>query len=705
VNRKAELLAAWEKCAGNVGSLPLKPYLLVSGQMWGSGKTTFGKHLFNFQNHYIEDLLNAEPKLLPEAKAILRNTLPVSIDLQDFKSGKFESTCELVSQSIFVMTLSQYFNVDIAVAEKFWEENLKGKLLGGCANLLLSMAQKPLFFHFDEVGELTGMEPSFKKQPLENGKVKGVFYQFWGSVANVQMAGCFAYVCGRSTVLNFFGTHAGEAGSVGIPHHVRLSLFKVEDLRDILWDKEPTTIGARLNITTEEEAERVAKWMHHLTTGVPRYVEYGLAEMIKMTDEAKELIDWGDSHEREISSILRGRVLIPTFNKESSKSEEEITRLVELASLAFPLSSATSMYGNKRIRDLVNHYGFYFEAVKTDPNLFTVKIPRLWIEANVFAAYEVRRLIDPPIDNPKALEMHVERIIVALSKDFRSEDLLQSSRHQTVSVSDRMEFLSNTLVANELFPPLELVMMQDRASKNNRQKTFDSCVDLFSPVCSLVRPMDKSSLPDLITVLPISDEGDRYLIGWQMKNYRKIELGVSSLQVELEKFTSHLSGQGCKGGVFVIVLNGKGDETVERFRGKVIRSEDMESTNALGLTLPSNVQVVIPTLQQLEKFLGEDSLKKLKRATDRTKSVVCIEGLKPEFGKSPPLGLKKYQFLVRMSDGSVEERSYGIVRDSKEFKEFLKTTDKQVQSHFLKNRTAQVKATYVETPGMSLNDV
>jgi hypothetical protein len=109
--------------------------------------------------------------------------------------------------------------------------------------------------------------------------------------------------------------------------------------------------------------------------------------------------------------------------------------------------------------------------------------------------------------------------------------------------------------------------------------------------------------------------GDRYLIGWQIKNYRKTELGVSSLQVELNKFTSYLSGQrrNCKGGVFVIVLNGKGDEMVERFRGKVITSEDMEAIDALGLTLPSNVQVVIPTLQQLEKFLGEEALETLSK--------------------------------------------------------------------------------------------
>jgi hypothetical protein len=710
VNRKTELLNSWAWCADNTTTDMVKHYTLVSGQMWGSGKTTFGRQLFNFQNadtscnptsgqiakHHIHDidvLFRDELKIDPTYKVILSNTLPVFVDLQGFKRDKFESTAELVSMSIFVATLSQYFNVTINVAKEFWNRNMK--LLSTpdyCARLLLSMAQKPLFFHFDEVGLLTDMEPSFKKQPPENGEVKGVFYQFWDSVLNVQIAGCFAYISGKSSVLNFFGTHEGEHGTVGQVAHLRLSLFKVEDLRDIFWDKEPTTIGARLKITTQEEAERVAKWMHHLTTGVPRYVERSLAEMIKMADETTDSINWGDSHKETISSILEKNPFL--FPRLDGRRTNEIEWLVRLAKRLEHIRPRDTIPGKEEmIIDLVRFYGFYIDAVENSiEDRFRIRIPRLWIKAGVFDRFSgAKSLFYPPIDHPQALENHVQETILEFSQELPGG---------TKTVGDRIKILSNTLVANVVFPPLVVVRMDRKASKHNRQETFTDCIDLALPYCSLVRPMDKSSLPDLITVLPISDEGDRYLIGWQMKNYRKTELGVSSLHVELDKFTSHLSGQGCKGGVFVIVLNGKGDETVERFRGKVITSEDTEATNALGITLPSNVQVVIPTLEQLGDFLGEEALETLSKQI----LVTGIEKLLPEFGESAPLPLMHYKFLVRMSDGSVVARSYQHVRDSKEFKEFLKTTDAQVQSHFLKNRTAQAKATYFETPGMSLNE-
>lgn len=89
--------------------------------------------------------------------------------------------------------------------------------------------------------------------------------------------------------------------------------------------------------------------------------------------------------------------------------------------------------------------------------------------------------------------------------------------------------------------------------------------------------------------------------------------------------------------------------------------------------------------------------------TTKLKMVVGIEGFKPDLGKNP-FPLKKYQFVVKMTDGSVEEWSYETVRDSREFKEFLLTMDDEAQRYFLKNRTAKVKAKYFQIPAKSLNE-
>ena len=57
----------------------------------------------------------------------------------------------LVSCSIFVSTLDQYFNIDKEEALSFWKRNRERLSVSICANLLLSIVNKPLFFHFDEM--------------------------------------------------------------------------------------------------------------------------------------------------------------------------------------------------------------------------------------------------------------------------------------------------------------------------------------------------------------------------------------------------------------------------------------------------------------------------------------------------------------------------------------------------------------------------
>lgn len=95
VNRKQELLNAWETYAANIDYKDVKQTLLVSGQMYGSGKTVFGKQLFNFNNPYIKSVFENEFKTYSSsAKDILSNTLPVYIDVRDFVD-KFDSMYHL----------------------------------------------------------------------------------------------------------------------------------------------------------------------------------------------------------------------------------------------------------------------------------------------------------------------------------------------------------------------------------------------------------------------------------------------------------------------------------------------------------------------------------------------------------------------------------------------------------------------------------
>lgn len=185
------------------------------------GKTTFGKQLFNFRNPDIKEIFKAT-----RLSDVLFQTLPVMINIPSF-DYQFENTKELISCSIFAATLNQYFGIGKAEAVEFWQKNKLKLSPSDCASLLVSMVHRPLFFHFDEVKDLPEMFP-----PKPNEETDAVFYYFWKSLAQVQTCGCFVYVCGRTPVLNFFGTYGGAKGSVGEVECIRLSIFKTNEIKD-----------------------------------------------------------------------------------------------------------------------------------------------------------------------------------------------------------------------------------------------------------------------------------------------------------------------------------------------------------------------------------------------------------------------------------------------------------------------------------------
>lgn len=329
VNRKQELLNAWETYAANIDYKDVKQTLLVSGQMYGSGKTVFGKQLFNFNNPYIKSVFENEFKTYSSsAKDILSNTLPVYIDVGDF-IDKFDSMYHFICGSIFVSTLNQYFQIDTKRAIKFCQNNESS--ISNIFSLLLGITGRTLFLHFDEVSILPYKFPKINETDT--------FNQFWLSIISVQHRGCFVYVSGKSLVLNFFGRYGSNRAL-----HLTLPLFKVEDIKQIFFDSSKdenqtkiTAIGNGLKITNEEEAQYVAECLYEFTTGVPRIVEYSLDEMIKQTKVENCLIDWRKHKDTTINKLLLEKNLFPDFtsvediNGEAEQRKKEIEVLVFLS--------------------------------------------------------------------------------------------------------------------------------------------------------------------------------------------------------------------------------------------------------------------------------------------------------------------------------------------------------------------------------------
>lgn len=79
--------------------------------MYGSGKTVFGKQLFNFNNPYIKSVFENEFKTYsPSAKEILSNTLPVYMDVRDFVD-KFDSIYHLFLVVYLFQLLTNIFRL------------------------------------------------------------------------------------------------------------------------------------------------------------------------------------------------------------------------------------------------------------------------------------------------------------------------------------------------------------------------------------------------------------------------------------------------------------------------------------------------------------------------------------------------------------------------------------------------------------------
>lgn len=215
---------------------------------------------------------------------------------------------------------------------------------------------------------------------------------------------------------------------------------------------------------------------------------------------------------------------------------------------------------------------FILKQFENEPLQFRIKIPYLWEKKNVFDNLPLlKNIFNPPIDQPKALEELVQNRIHFLASYLLKEPY--------ILLSQKFEFLSNTAIANDHLPRLKLLKMKTKASRDTRNQVFHGDVQILATESVLVQPTPKSSLPDLITVVALSKKS-RYYIGWQMKNYPRSELKVGQLQNELCKFTDILL-TNCRAAVFVIVVNGKADNIVNKYRGQVISSTDTDAMKEL----------------------------------------------------------------------------------------------------------------------------
>ena len=587
MGRVTELTKAWKAFAENMNAgICGKMSMIIIDQMYGSEKIELDRHLFHFKDERIGKLFDDAFKLDPPTHKTLRETLTVYIDLQEASSDGLSLEAWL-SRTIFVSTLEQCFKIPIEKSRALW---LKAGCPGlqTCTMTLLSMVLKPLYFHFDEIGVLPGLFPSLrdkdKDHPME------IFYEFWGQTMCIQLSGCFISISGKNFYLHQRHRN-GRIGPPGMLCHIRLALFRAQDIQEIVWNSNsPTSVGKKLLIPSQEKADEVVEWLFKMTTGVPRYVEFALRHMVSETERQNQFVNWEQSDESTMMEILARVPGLPDFA--TPKVTPNFRILFEMGIIGVRVKP--NIDWGSMIADLAYFHGFCITTVPDEPNCFRVVIPRLWSE-RLMTSPEGDVLLREicllaTTDKGKVFERFIEERILLTHLDSREEEL---------PMSKAFPFLNGTMIQDEIMTNLSL-----------NPETL-----AFVTFCK----RRYSATPDLVSLLP-DGAGQESMIGWQLKNLPNACLTRSDMWEEIDKFTAILAAKGCRGGVFVIILHGKGDPTVERLRGRVTESVDIPSRvekRGTGATedgssspLPP-YQLLILTDMQLIRIIGAFNLKSL----------------------------------------------------------------------------------------------
>jgi hypothetical protein len=603
VDRNRELVYAWNALIGNHAHGP-KRKLLFTGQMFGSGKTRFGENLLNWEDPRIRRLFESSLVLMdPEAKKKLKSALTVSIDIGNH-NYQGETMDLYISKMIFVETMYQYFETPKDRALQFW---LRSSLPSNrCYALLESLTKRPLFIHFDEMNALEGKffpssSPSSSMLLESSQKELKLYYDFWRVVHVLQGDGAFVYLTGKSLVMNDIGMKMlGEGQSPSAVAPLYLSLFTPRDIESILWDSNAnllTEVGKCLLLSDSNNRQKVSQWIHRITSGIPRFVEYSLDYMIKSTFSTP--IDWEHYPEEKILTVIaKAPGASPV-----KQNNPALNALVTLAVYEIPFTVDTILEGTTHtIADAASAIGFFIDI--SSEGLMTLILPLLWRHNMTLPSHlEPLRNISPAfMDKGKALENCVEASIL-----YRCNVPIKTSDSKSV-VSSHFPELLNTSVANEIISEIKLSRMDEKVTARNFDCQLRSLMMQDLSSCILVRASDRSHMPDLMILLPSLIPNDRLIIGWAVKNYPNTPLGLSVIIKESCLFVKAMSTLGCRGGLLVIVVNGKGTAAVESLRGRLLKSDDALPK---GLVFPSNMQVLVLSQKQVQRFLGQEVLLKL----------------------------------------------------------------------------------------------
>ena len=471
IDRDTELQKAWETLIDGMEGVSVGAYsgttrkriLLLTGQMFGSGKTTFGKKLLDWSDSRINHLFeHAMAGNCSFHKDRLRTALTVYIDLQTDLPLPLNTMDEFVSKLVFIKTMKQYFDVNELDAKTWWDNNRPDSI--SCVYMLSELVGTSLFLHFDEMNLLLEQMKANNIHP--SGEVSAAddraelemtyLYEFWSVVDKLSMRGTFLYLSGKSLVLNDIGRQKHTSSSPSPVHHLYLSTFTHDDISSILWDRnsnKATNFGETL-LLNEAAVTRTSIWLHKMTDGIPRYVEYALRHMCEVTRKKAAVVNWEEYDEDAIlNAIEQCPRSIPVFD---SNPEVQAVLTAACYGLCYNDMSAIGADYLNYVRaaiDVASAIGVYATSVPDQEDSVQLIMPRLWRRKLVAPNNPLlQQLLTMPssfMDKGSALELCVEGTIVVRA----TFHFFQSNQSSTrVTMSSVFPFLKNSLVGEEGLP-------------------------------------------------------------------------------------------------------------------------------------------------------------------------------------------------------------------------------------------------------------
>lgn len=270
-----------------------------------------------------------------------------------------------------------------------------------------------------------------------------------------------------------------------------------------------------------------------------------------------------------------------------------------------------SKYNGSVIIDLVNYYGFYIDAVSGEPNNFRVIIPEAWRQSSnskrlTNFAY-LQTVCNQYTDKAALLESFIAESVVEACKKL--ED---SSEPRTLS--NAFPFLKKSVFHDQKVENCELVEMKKKNGSSKRNQSVQTFIKSY-PNCILLQPVDKSPTPDLMMFLPKKGKNKRCMIAFEMKNYKLSTLTRNLVTEEIKNYIEVIKKNNLEGGVLIIILNGKGDDEVEKVRGELLGLKKIQEVFTKdfnnSLNSPDNIEVIIPSMKQLNDCFFAESLQQI----------------------------------------------------------------------------------------------